>query len=141
MQKNSTYALQIAEHIKRLKLTLFVCEIGTNGLISNILTRTVNKSMIGSYVVNNLEMLKKIGISNTSDPHVLVFDSSKKCIANFSTDICVVSYISIDKLYISITIFNKQYTDEIDLKNISDFPTYCAVQTIAFFSNLLNTFI
>jgi hypothetical protein len=141
MQKNN-YSLDIIHNLSNFKLTLFICEIGTNGLVSGLLAKTdTNHILVGSYIINNESMLKTLKIEHNSNPNEFIKTVSLTALRNFKADSCVTTYIKDKKLYISIFIYQKEYQKEIDLKNIDDIPEYATIQTLSFFSNLLNSFI
>jgi hypothetical protein len=131
MGQTNTYIDKIFDILSSLNLTLCVCEYGTNGMVSSLLSKgnKENDRFIGSYIINSKKMLTVLGDINTNK---ISSSLSFRILRVTKCDICLTTYVSSDNLDISLVIIEKEFKKNFSLNGVVDKPAESTVLALNF---------
>ncbi|GMO13858.1 MAG: hypothetical protein Ta2E_03700 [Mycoplasmoidaceae bacterium] len=137
----NNYNDRIIDTLSKFDLKLFIIEYGSNGLVSSILSLAKNskKVFIGSYVINNENMLKTLSINQ----HLKIGDDeffkdiAFSSLRRTKTDTCLATFIVNDEFTIVVILLKKVYLKTYNLKDIVNVPTQASVLALSYFSDIL----
>lgn len=120
------YIDEIINIILNKKFHISIIEIGTNGLLTNILTKKTNKFLDISHIFNSIVTLKSFFNSKANLDDEIIDDCMNTIMTKFRCDICFCAYIKDNNnVYSNIFLLEKKYKHVFKLteENIVDEAT------------------
>lgn len=125
--------------INKNNIKFVTCEIGTAGIISNILSvKGSEHCYLGSIVINNHSMLNNI--VDTKRINFVGSSLNNICqdvMHKMNADLCLTTYIDKDNLYISLIFYDKIYNKECKLKENPDQKQQAAILALSYLSTFI----